>query len=128
MIFSYLTAWRSPQLVMAAQQETTRQWWDDERHHFDLFVSEAVIEEAAAGDPEAAKRRLDAIQGIPTADIQRSSRSCKIPDRARTIAAEGKPRCPSHRNSHSERDGLLAHMELPPHRQCNTPKINETHM
>ena len=68
-IFSYLTAWRSPQLVMAAHQEATRQWWDDERHHFDLFVSEAVIEEAAAGDPEAAQRRLDAIEGTPELQI-----------------------------------------------------------
>ena len=30
-IISYLTAWRSPQLVMAAHQESTRNWWDDER-------------------------------------------------------------------------------------------------
>jgi len=33
-IVSYLTAWRSPQLIMAAHQETTRQWWDEERRHF----------------------------------------------------------------------------------------------
>lgn len=63
-IIRYLTAWRSPQLIMAAHQEATRQWWDDERQHFDLYVSEAVIEEASAGDAEAAQRRLDAIQGI----------------------------------------------------------------
>jgi len=63
-IISYLTAWRSPQLVMAAHQEATRQWWDDERHHFDLYISEVVIEEASAGDAEAAQRRLDALQGI----------------------------------------------------------------
>jgi hypothetical protein len=24
---SYLTAWRSPDLVMAARQEITREWW-----------------------------------------------------------------------------------------------------
>ena len=63
-IISYLTAWRSPQLVMAAHQEATRQWWDEERHHFDLFVSEAVIQEASAGDAEAAQGRLDAIKGF----------------------------------------------------------------
>ena len=61
-IISYLTAWRSPQLVMAANQEATRSWWDSERHRFDLFVSEAVIQEASAGDPDAARRRLDAIE------------------------------------------------------------------
>ncbi len=63
-IISYLTAWRSPQLVMAAHQEATRQWWDEERHHFDIFVSEAVIQEVSAGDAEAAQGRLDAIKGI----------------------------------------------------------------
>ena len=36
-IISYLTAWRSPQLVMAANQEMTRDWWDDERDNFDLY-------------------------------------------------------------------------------------------
>lgn len=28
---SYLTAWRSPELSMAARQQTTRQWWDERR-------------------------------------------------------------------------------------------------
>ena len=34
-IISYLTAWRSPQLVMAANQEATRIWWDEKRDRFD---------------------------------------------------------------------------------------------
>lgn len=76
-IVSYLTAWRSPQLIMAAHQEATRQWWDDERQHFDLYVSEAVIEEVSAGDAEAAGRRLDAIKGIA---------ELKITDEARDLA------------------------------------------
>ncbi len=73
-IISYLTAWRSPQLVMAAHQEATRDWWDEERHHFDLFVSEAVIQEAAAGDAEAANRRLEAIKGIPELQVTDEAR------------------------------------------------------
>ncbi|MDU9049432.1 MAG: type II toxin-antitoxin system VapC family toxin [Candidatus Electrothrix sp. Rat3] len=68
-IVSYLTAWRSPQLIMAAQQEATRCWWDEERLHFDLFISEIVVQEATAGDAEAAKRRLDALDGIPELQI-----------------------------------------------------------
>ncbi|MFM9961999.1 MAG: type II toxin-antitoxin system VapC family toxin [Planctomycetaceae bacterium] len=78
-IISYLTAWRSPQLVMAANQETTRNWWDDERHKFDLFISEAVIQEASAGDPDAARRRLEAIQELP---------ELPITDEARLLAQE----------------------------------------
>jgi len=49
-IVSYLTAWRSPQLIMAANQECTRIWWDNDRYNFDLYVSEAVVQEASAGD------------------------------------------------------------------------------
>jgi predicted nucleic acid-binding protein len=62
---SYLTAWRSPELSMAAKQQTTRQWWDDRRLYFDLFISDAVLLEASGGDPEAAKRRLEVLDGIP---------------------------------------------------------------
>lgn len=89
-VISYLTAWRSPQLVMAAQQEATRSWWDEERHHFDLFVSEIVTEEAAAGDAEAAKRRLDLLEGIPELQITDKARELartlisrrRLPDKA----------------------------------------------
>jgi len=77
-VISYLTAWRSPQLVMAAHQEATRQWWDDESHHFDLFVSEAVLEEASAGDPKAAQKRLAAIEGIPELRITDEVRNLAI--------------------------------------------------
>lgn len=62
---SYLTAWRSPDLVMAAKQQTTRLWWDERRARFKLFISEAVMLEASGGDPDAAKRRIEALNGIP---------------------------------------------------------------
>ena len=62
---SYLTAWQSPQLVMAANQQVTREWWDDRRGEFELYCSELVVAEASAGDPEAATRRLAVIQDIP---------------------------------------------------------------
>lgn len=53
-IVSYLTAWRSPELVMAANQEATRQWWGEHRTKYELFVSEIVVREASAGDSNAA--------------------------------------------------------------------------
>ena len=73
-IISYLTAWRSPKLVMAANQETTRNWWDDERQYFDLFISEAVIQEASAGDLDAARRRLEVIQELSELPITDEAR------------------------------------------------------
>jgi hypothetical protein len=62
---SYLTAWRSPDLVTAARQQITRQWWDTRRHNFDLFISQLVIDEASAGDPNAAARRLETLESVP---------------------------------------------------------------
>ena len=62
---SYLTAWMSPELVMASRQQITRDWWDNRRHDFELFVSQLVIDEASAGDAEASARRLEVLEGIP---------------------------------------------------------------
>lgn len=36
---SYLTAWRSSELQMAANQQATRAWWDNERQHFVLLYA-----------------------------------------------------------------------------------------
>jgi hypothetical protein len=67
---SYLTARPSRDLVTAAHQQITREWWDTRRHDFDLFVSQMVIDEASAGDPEAAIRRLDVLASQPLLDPQ----------------------------------------------------------
>lgn len=61
---SYLTAWRSSELVMAARQQITRESWDNRRHDFELFISQLVIDEASAGDALAAARRLEVLEGI----------------------------------------------------------------
>jgi len=55
---------------MAAKQQTTRQWWDERREHFDLFISDAVLLEASGGNPDAAKRRLEILDGIPVLSPQ----------------------------------------------------------
>ncbi len=66
---SYLTAWRSPELVMAANQEATRSWWDTSRPKFDIFISALVLDEASSGDPAAAQRRMEIICEIPALDV-----------------------------------------------------------
>lgn len=66
---SYLTAWRSPELVMAANQEATRSWWDTARPRFELFVSQVVLFEAGAGDQDAATRRLATIRDLPLLEL-----------------------------------------------------------
>ena len=67
-IVSYLTARPSGVLRRAADQLTTRQWWDSQRGRFELVTSQLTVSEATAGDPEAARRRLDLLDPIPTAD------------------------------------------------------------
>ena len=62
---SYLTAWRSRDLIRAARQEITREWWEQRRAEFELFVSQVVVRECQGGDPDAAAKRLDAIADLP---------------------------------------------------------------
>ena len=90
---SYLTAWRSRDIVIAGNQETTKEWWD-RRDDFELFISEFVLVEVASGAPEAAERRLAVLNGIPEIEItaeveliaQRLLSLASLPSRARVDA------------------------------------------
>jgi hypothetical protein len=61
---SYLTARPSRDVRVAAWQQITAQWWDEARDRFELFTSALVIAEASDGHPDAAERRLEALQGV----------------------------------------------------------------
>ena len=67
-VVSYLTGLPSRDLVLTAHQQLTAEWWQ-RRDRFDLFVSEAVLQEAAGGDPSAAARRMAALQGISVLEL-----------------------------------------------------------
>ena len=58
-------------------ETTTRQWWDERREHFELFISDAVLLDASGGDPDAAQRRLEVLDGIPVLSPQPEARSPK---------------------------------------------------
>ena len=62
-VVSYLTAFPSRDLVVAGHQQVTRDWWS-RRARFDVFVSDAVLQEVSRGNPEAAARRTAALAGI----------------------------------------------------------------
>jgi len=51
-IISYLAARPSRDLITAAHQQVTHTWWQERRPEFDLYASQVVLDEAAAGDPE----------------------------------------------------------------------------
>lgn len=71
-IVSYLTALPSRDVVSLAHQQLTQSWWS-QRKHYDLYVSQAVLDEASAGSPDAAARRLEAIHGIPILEVTASA-------------------------------------------------------
>jgi hypothetical protein len=64
-IISYLTSRQSGHVIVAGHQETTRNWWDTAGPRYNLFVSEPVLRELAAGDPDAAALRLQRVKNIP---------------------------------------------------------------
>ena len=68
-IISYLAARPSRDLITAAHQQVTHTWWQERRPEFDLYASQVVLDEAAAGDPEAATRRAGLLAELPLLDI-----------------------------------------------------------
>jgi hypothetical protein len=65
---SYLTAWPSRDVVIAGHQQITRQWWTTAADRFELVASQLVIDEASAGDAEAARDRLAALASVALLD------------------------------------------------------------
>ncbi|HLA28695.1 MAG TPA: type II toxin-antitoxin system VapC family toxin [Syntrophales bacterium] len=61
---SYLVAKLSSNIIVAAEQILTREWWDQSQMKYDLYVSEAVIDECSAGDQEAAQKRMELIRNM----------------------------------------------------------------
>ena len=90
---SYLTAWRSRDLVVAGNQQTTKEWWD-RRDDFDLYISEFVLQEVANGDFNAANERLKSLDGISEIEIteevaiiaERLLSNASLPSQARVDA------------------------------------------
>ena len=64
-ILSYLTARPSRDLVAAAHQRLTAEWWRVARPRFAVVASALVLQEAGAGDPEMARRRVALLAGVP---------------------------------------------------------------
>lgn len=63
-VISYLTARPSKTILGAAHQQITSAWWE-RRSEYELLISEAVLRECRAGDPDAAQRRLAIVADLP---------------------------------------------------------------
>jgi predicted nucleic acid-binding protein len=68
-IISYLAARLSKDLIVAANQQLTQEWWEENASQFDLYISRLVIEEARAGDNNAAQKRLRLLDSLPLLDV-----------------------------------------------------------
>lgn len=63
-VVNYLTARQSSNLIVASHQLSTRQRWESHRSAFELFISEAVIEEAV-GRATVTLTKLAADPAVP---------------------------------------------------------------
>jgi len=63
-VVSYVTARPSRDVVVAAHQQVTRDWWKSCRDRFEVVASELVVQEASAGDEEAARDRLTVLETL----------------------------------------------------------------
>jgi predicted nucleic acid-binding protein len=61
---SFLTARPSGDLIVAGRQLITRQWWEQRRSEYRLFISQYVLDEAMAGDADAAQKRKEALRDL----------------------------------------------------------------
>jgi hypothetical protein len=66
---SYLAARSTRDPLVAGQQRATKQWWRMRRSHFDVFTSQFVINEVAAGQHAMATKRLQFLHDVPRLDV-----------------------------------------------------------
>lgn len=92
-VISYLAARPSRDLIVAAHQQISQEWWLV-RHEWELSISALVISESRAGDANAARRRLELLNGLPTLHLtndalelaQRLLAGAALPERAKEDA------------------------------------------
>ncbi len=68
---SFLTARPTKNPLLSVKQLLTRQWWM-KRDFFDPFISETVVEEIEKGNADAAKLRVEVVEGIPILAVNES--------------------------------------------------------
>ena len=66
---SYLVARLSRDLPVAGHQQLTQEWWANRRSQFECFVSQVVIDESSAGDPNEAQKRLGIIANLQALNL-----------------------------------------------------------
>jgi hypothetical protein len=78
-LISYLCSRPSRDLLVAAHQQVTSDWWNSRRKAFDCFVSQIVIDEVSAADPEEARKRMEIIDMF---DVLEVTEEAELPAKA----------------------------------------------
>jgi hypothetical protein len=63
-VIGYLTSRLREDVTVASHQEVTREWWHTAGDRFELIGSQLVVQECAAGDPAAARERLEVLANL----------------------------------------------------------------
>lgn len=92
-VVSYLVGRRGGDVIQVAHQQMTATWWAT-RGRYSLFVSDLVLQEAAAGDAAAAKRRMTKLERLPILHISEETiqlatevmRATRLPKKANADA------------------------------------------
>lgn len=74
-IIGYLASRPGTDIVFAANRLMTLEWWQNHRTAFELFISQAVVDECSADDPLAAHERHVYLDGIPVLMIHTETES-----------------------------------------------------
>ena len=64
-IVSHATACPSKDPLTSVLQQQAKKWWGEQRGDYRLVTSQFVVDEAADGDADAARLRLEMLDGIP---------------------------------------------------------------
>jgi len=64
-IISHATARPSTDAATAVLQDQAKRWMAEQRPLYEVVTSQLVIDKASLGDPDAAKRKLMVLDGIP---------------------------------------------------------------
>ncbi len=115
----YLTARQSRDVIQLARQQITAEGWNSRLNDFEVFISQIVIDEASSGDPDAARKRMKAIQPFPLLEItDEVTQLAEIILGKEVDSRERGPGCHSYRHFGLSGDEFSAHMELQTYCLC----------
>jgi len=86
-VVSYFTARPSRDLMVAGHQEVTRELWPKLTTEYETYISALVYQEAARGNPDQSKLRIEAVKPFRMLDIDEEARSLG----EKIVAARGIP-------------------------------------